>query len=137
MTYRTRVALACTGLLAAGLLAALLRYQLVEPPALAQRCAVDPAVAWCSLRALTVAGFLSNAFGNLALAAAALAMVWRRAATAWPAATLGVVALQLYCYETGALALLIGSLLLVRRLPPPAAHGQPHRGGEQDVQPQP
>jgi hypothetical protein len=41
------------------------------------------------------------------------------------AASLGVIALQLYCYEGGALALLIGALRLVRvqydrTLPAPA-----------------
>lgn len=136
--HRTRIALAWLGLLAAGLLAAWLRYRLIEPPLMAQQCAMRAASMACTLRQLVVAGFLNNTFGNLALAAAVLALLWRHPVAAWLAAALGVVAVQLYCYETGALALLIGCLLLVQRLPAAAAlAGQPDRRGEQPVQPQP
>jgi hypothetical protein len=106
--------LAWSGLLAVGALAALLRYQLVEPPALGERCAA----------AGMIAGFLGNAFGYAALAAGGLALLRQRAWTAWLAAALGAFALELYCYQSGALALLVGAVLLVRGAPRRQQHGE-------------
>jgi hypothetical protein len=112
------MALAWTGVLLAGAAAALVRYQLVEPPAFADRCAMAvTASGWCSARTLVVAGFLSNAFGYAALAATALALAHRRRWSAALAAALGAVALELYCYQSGALALLLGAVLLVGSRP--------------------
>ena len=126
--------LAWSGLFAVGALAALLRYQLVEPPALGERCAAAGTIdGWCTLRGWVVAGFLTNAFGYAALAAAALALLRQRAWTTWLAAALGAFALELYCYQSGALALLIGVVLLVRGAPPRQQHGK----AEQHIQAQP
>ena len=90
MSERRRGALmlAWAGVLLAGALAAWLRYQLVEPPALAERCAaaIDPP-AWCALRTRVVEGFLNNSFGYLALAATALAWLRQRL---WTAALAGI-----------------------------------------------
>lgn len=107
------------GLLAIGVAAALLRLDLVESRAAALRCDATPGLSalvpwWCSIRALLIAGFLSGTFGYAALLAAALALWLRRAGIAWLAAALGLLALQWYCYETGALALLIGCLRYLR-----------------------
>lgn len=126
--------LAWSGLLAVGALAAMLRYWLVEPPALGERCAAVGMIdGWCALRGWVVAGFLTNAFGYAALAAAALALLRQRAWTAWLAAALGAFALELYCYQSGALALLLGAVLLVRAAPRRQQHGE----AEQRIQAQP
>ena len=97
-----------------GLLAAALRYGLIEPAALAQRCEDTSAPAWCWLRTLAVQAFLSYAYGYAALASAAVALCWQCSVTAWLTAALGLVALIMYCPEAGALSLLVGCLLLVR-----------------------
>lgn len=100
-------------LVLAGLAAAWLRYGLIEPPAMAQLCTAASAPAWCALRQTLVLGFLHEAYGVAALVAALLALLRRSRALAWLAAALGAVALQLYNYEPGALALLVGCLRLV------------------------
>lgn len=125
--------LAWSGLLAVGALAALLRYQLVEPPELGERCAAAASGDWCTLRDWVVASFLGNGFGDAALTAGAFALLHRRRWTAWLAAALGAFALELYCYQSGALALLAGAVLLVRD----AARREQHGRAEQHAQPQP
>lgn len=124
---------ACSGLLAVGALAALLRYQLVEPPALGERCAAAASGDWCTLRSWVVSGFLGNGFGDAALTAGAFALLRQRMWTAWLAAALGAFALELYCYQSGALALLVGAVLLVRAMPPRQQDGN----AEQHIQAQP
>lgn len=127
-------------LLLPALFAAWLRYGLIEPPAAAQQCAAALAPAWCGLRQIAVRGFLSDGYGIAALAATALALSWRRPASAWLAAALGLVAVLLYCYQAGALALLIGALLLLRNRPrgaPTALPGDQHGSGQQQVQAEP
>jgi len=96
-----------------GLAAAGLRYGLIEPPSMAQLCTAAQAPAWCALRQALVLGFLHDVYGVIALVAAVLALLRRSRALAWLAAALGAVALQLYNYEPGALALLVGCLRLV------------------------
>ncbi|MDE2308971.1 MAG: hypothetical protein KGJ97_11865 [Xanthomonadaceae bacterium] len=127
-------------LLAVGLAAAWLRYGLIESRAMGQLCSGVRRPSWCSGRQLLVLGFLHDVYGDLALAAAAWALVWKRPWTACLAAALGVFALELYCFQAGALALLIGCLSLLRwqaqalpRLPPT----DQHRQREQQVQSQP
>jgi hypothetical protein len=123
-------------LLAVAMAAAWLRYGLIESSAIGQRCSAVGAPAWCQWRLLLVLGFLHNVYGFAALAAAAL-VLWRpRLWLAWLAAALGVFALELYCVETGALALLIGSLRLLR-LQARAAPFDQHRHGQQQIHPQP
>ena len=123
-------------LLAVALAAAWLRYGLIESSAIGQQCGAGHVPAWCHWRQVLVLGFLHNVYGIAALAAAALAL-WRpRLGLAWLAAALGIFALELYCFEAGALALLIGSLRLLRlqaRLPP----RDQHRHGQQQVHAQP
>ncbi len=122
----------------------LLRYLLVESPEVARVCDRGHTLA-CSLRHATVLGFITGNIGGLrigvfgwtALAATALAL-WRpRVATAWLAAATGLFAVVLYCFEPGALALLVGCLCLVRvqsgRAPPP--HQRRHAQGEVGSQP--
>ena len=102
----------------AGLAAAWLRYGLIEQPALAQLCAAAPAPAWCAMRQTLVLGFLHDAYGIAALVVAALALLRRSRALAALAAALGAFALQLYNFEPGALALLLGCLRLVQLTAP-------------------
>jgi hypothetical protein len=113
---------------AAGLLAALLRYQLVQPAAIAHVCDAGGGPWWCTVRSLVIATFSTYGLGYAALVTAVVA-VWRgstRAALA--AAAFGVAGLVLYCYEAGAVGFLVGLLVLAR-----AAAGQEDRGGEQQA----
>ncbi|RAO74932.1 hypothetical protein CA260_18405 [Dyella jiangningensis] len=99
----------------------MLRYGLVESPDVARTCETGTTFA-CNLRHATVEGFITGnvggvrigIYGWVALAAAALALWRNRVFTAWLAAATGLVAVVLYCFEPGALALLIGCLRLVR-----------------------
>ena len=133
--------LAWGGLVATGLLAAWLRYGLIEPAEVARQCAATTtAPVWCDVRQWLVQRFLDDSYGIAALAMTALALLWRRGATAWCAAALGFVALQLYCFQAGAMALLVGCLLLVRQRSDTVAAappGQQQRSGEHQVHPQP
>ena len=95
-----------------------LRYGLIEPPAIAQLCTSTQAPAWCALRQTLVQGFLHEVYGVLAILAAVLALLRRSRMLAWLAAALGALALQLYNYEPGALALLVGCLRLVHLTAP-------------------
>jgi hypothetical protein len=137
-TNRWRRALPWLLLLAVALGAAWLRYGLIEPSEMAQRCGVDHPAWWCAWRQLLVLGFLHNVYGVVALLATALALLWKHPWTAWLAAALGAFALVLYCFQCGALALLLGCLGLLRRQAP--ARTEPveqHRSGERQIQSQP
>ena len=123
-------------LLAVALGTAWLRYGLIESSAIGQQCGVSHAPVWCSGRQWLVLGFLHNVYGVLALIVAALALLWRRPRLAWLAAALGMFALELYCFEAGALALLIGCLRLLR-LQVRAAPVKQHRQRQQKIQSQP
>jgi hypothetical protein len=101
-----------------GLGAAWLRYGLIEPPALAQLCTAARAPTWCALRQTLVLGFLHEVYGVAAICVAVLALLRRSPVLAWLAAASGAFALQLYCYEPGALALLVGCLRLVHLTAP-------------------
>jgi hypothetical protein len=101
-------------IVAVALVASLLRYGFIEPSDVGHACDGKGGPWWCGLRNVIVQGFLSYGYGYAAILAALVAVFWRNTFTAVLAASLGVIALQLYCYEGGALALLIGSLRLVR-----------------------
>lgn len=124
-------------LLAVGLGATVLRFRLIESSAIGQFCSShDPW--WCSVRTALVLGFLHNVYGVAALLGTLLALRSKRPALAWLAAALGVFAMQLYCVETGALALLIGSLRLLRlQANACSAPVEQHRQRQQQVQSQP
>jgi hypothetical protein len=125
-------------LLMVGIAAAAVRFELIESSAIGQLCSSDHAPGWCGVRTALVLGFLNHVYGVLALVGAALALLSRRRTLAWLAAALGVFALQLYGAETGALALLVGSLRLLRlQADVGDAPGQQHRRGQQQVQGQP
>jgi hypothetical protein len=120
-----RAALAWAVIVVAAIGAMLVRYSFIEPSDIAHACDGNVVPWWCGTRTLVVQGFLSYGYGYAAVLVAFVALLWRSTAAAVLAASLGVIALQLYCYEGGALALLIGTLRLVRiqyeRLRAPAA----------------
>ncbi|WP_266180578.1 hypothetical protein [Dyella humicola] len=130
--------------LAAGGVAAALRYGLVESTEVARLCESSNALT-CDVRHWTVMGFITGnifnwpigIYGWVAMAAAVLALVWNRPIAAWLAAATGLFALVLYCFVPGALALLIGSLRLVRLQSTATTPLDPYRGGERQVQAQP
>ncbi|TAN18797.1 MAG: hypothetical protein EPN35_03005 [Rhodanobacter sp.] len=130
-------ALAWLALLTVAALAAWLRYGLVESSAIGQLCSAGHTPWWCRWRQWLVLGFLYDVYGIAALAATALALLQKRAWLAWLAAALGMFALLLYCFESGALALLLGSLRLLRLQAPRALPVEQHRHGQQQVQAQP
>ncbi len=132
-----RLLLPWVGIVLIGLLAAALRITVIEPAAMAHRCAQVQAPGWCPLRQQLVLGFLHYMYGYFALVATALALFSRRPALAWLAAATGAFALQMYCYEAGAFALLLGSLRLLRLQADRAPPAQQHRQRERQVQPQP
>lgn len=131
-----RQALPWVLLLLVALATAWLRYGLIESSTIGQQCGASHAPLWCSGRQWLVLGFLHNVYGVAALIAAALALLWRRPGLAWLAAALGVFALELYCFEAGALALLIGCLRLLR-LQARAAPVEQHRQRQHQIQSQP
>jgi hypothetical protein len=121
-----------------GLLTAWLRYDFIEPPALAHLCDDGNATASCEVRAFIVLGFNSYGFGIAALLVAALALVLKKPAIAWLAAALGVFAVIMYCYYAGAVALLVSCLRLVnlQKRGMPAPRDQ-HGHGNRQVESQP
>lgn len=135
---RWRVALPWLLLVLVALAAAWLRYGLVESSVMGAQCSASGAPWWCAWRHLLVLGFLNNIYGIAALVIAALALLRPRLWLAWLAAAIGVFALELYCFQSGALALLIGCLRLLRmqaqvRAPPVNQHRQRQR----EIQAQP
>ncbi|MGP1664604.1 MAG: hypothetical protein ACTS5I_01555 [Rhodanobacter sp.] len=140
MSRYSRLALPWGALLLVALLAATIRYGLIERSAMGQLCGSENSPLWCTWRQWLVLGFLHNVYGIAAVVAAATAMLWKSPWLAWLAAALGAFALVLYCFEAGALALLMGCLRLLRlqahalrRLPPV----KQHRQADQYIQPQP
>ena len=131
------MALPWLALLAAGIGTTALRFGLIESSSIGQLCSAGGPW-WCTLRTWLVLGFLNHVYGAIALLALVPAWLLRRPALAWLAAALGAFAMQLYGAEAGALALLLGSLRLLRLQAaaggPPLA---PHRPGQQQVQRQP
>jgi hypothetical protein len=131
-------------LIALGSVPLLLRYGLVESPEVARVCETGKTLA-CDLRHVTVMGFITGNIGGLrigiygwvALAATVLAL-WRpRASTAWLAAATGLFAVVLYCFEPGALALLVGCLRLVRVQAGGAAPRDQRGATQQEIHAQP
>ena len=133
-----RLALPWLLLLAVAMVAVAVRFELIESSAIGQLCSSGHAPGWCDVRTALVLGFLHHVYGVTALLSAAFALLSRHRALAWLAAALGVLALQLYGAETGALAVLVGCLRLLRlQADACAAPVHQHGGGQQQVQAQP
>jgi hypothetical protein len=109
-----RAALPWAVIVVVAIAGAWLRYGFIEPSDMAHACDGEGGPWWCGTRTLVVQGFLNYTYGYAAVLMALVALFWRSALPAVLAASIGVIALQLYCYEGGALALLIGALRLVR-----------------------
>ena len=125
-------------LLLAGLGTAWLRYGLIESSAIGQQCSGMAAPWWCEGRHWLVLGFLRNIYGIAALVLATLALLVRRPWLAFIAAAAGLFALELYCFQAGALALLIGCLRLLRlQSPMYAAPVDQHRQRQREIQAEP
>jgi hypothetical protein len=126
-------------LIAVGLLSAWLRYRFIEPPALAHRCDDGNGPDWCGVRNAIVIGFNTYGYGIAAIIATVLALIGKKAWLGWLAAALGMFALILYCYHAGAVALLIGSLRLIRLQAngTMATPSHPDRHGNPQVEAQP
>jgi len=114
-----------------------LRALLIEPSTIAHLCDAAASPGWCAWRQAAVTGFLGYGYGYAALAAALLTLLWKHPLAAWLAAALGLAALQLYCADAGAIALLVGGLRLVRWQAAGLLPAPPHRGGKREVQSQP
>jgi hypothetical protein len=137
MTSRWRIAMPWLLILLAALGAAWIRYGFIEPADLAHVCEGTAVPGWCPVRNTLVQGFRSYGYGYAALAGTLLALVWRHPLSATLAAALGLIALELYCYEAGALALLVGALRLVRLQATGAMPGDEDGRGNAQVQPGP
>lgn len=105
-------------------IAALLRYQVVEPVAIAHHCAPAPWHGWCALRTAVTTAFRHQEIGWVALAVSIAAVVAvagnarqlaRRLARAGLA--LGAVGLILYSYDPAAVAAVLAAVVLARRQP--------------------
>ncbi|MET3652280.1 hypothetical protein [Dyella japonica] len=126
-----------------------LRYGLVESSDVAHLCDTGRSFT-CDVRHATVMGFVlarlqltasysyqMGIYGWVALVAAALALFWKKPFTAWLSAAAGMVAVVLYCFAPGALALLVGCLRLVRLQSSGTAPLNHHGAGARQVHGQP
>lgn len=137
MTNHGRTALPWLALLVVVAVTAWLRYGVVEPGSMAQLCDSSHGPWWCVWRHWLVLGFLHDIYGIAAVLTTALAWWRKHLWLAWLATALGVLALQLYCFESGALAVLAGSLRLLRLQAAGPSPAKPHRPRQQQVQAQP
>jgi hypothetical protein len=100
--------------LAGYVLAATLRYGLVERDGLGVACESGARDWRCDLRLLVIQAFLHHAFAGLSIAAAALG-AWRRSVTlAGLAVGAGVVGMTLYGFEWSAPGVLAGAWVIAR-----------------------
>lgn len=94
--------------------AAAVRFLIVEPEEMAHLCSAAAAPWWCTMRAVIVAAFATDALAIAAVASGLLAIVTHRSGAALAAACLGVAGLVLYAVEAGAIGFLLGLLALAR-----------------------
>ncbi len=133
-----RYLLAWTIVIASIALAAWLRLGWIESAAVAHRCMAGLDSAGCVARHLAIIAFGSGSLRLAAVGSAVLALAWKHPFSAWLAALAGGLALVLYSPETGAAALLVGSLLGVHRAARSRSQpGEQDRRGEQDVAQEP
>jgi hypothetical protein len=96
------------------LVAAAVRYGLIEREDLGLLCDTDAAPWWCSVRLLIIKAFLHDVFGlsSVALAAAA---AWRRSSSvAVLAVAIGTIGMVLYGFTWSGIGVLVGALVLAR-----------------------
>lgn len=149
MKQTLRLTLPWLSLIAIGVIAYALRYGLVESPDVAHLCETSTSFE-CTARHATVMGFIlaplrmsatysyqMGIYGWVALAAAVLALSWKKPFAAWLSAATGAVAVILYCFAPGAFALLVGCLRLVRVQSGGATPLDHHRTGGREIHAQP
>jgi hypothetical protein len=108
------VATIAATVLAAYLVAATVRYGLIEREDLGLLCDTEAAPWWCSVRLLIIKAFLHDVFGlsSVVLAAAA---AWRRSGTvAVLAVAIGTIGMVLYGFTWSGIGVLGGALVLAR-----------------------
>lgn len=107
-------------------LAIVTRQFLIQPPDIAHRCdaptlsLITAGPWWCSVRS---AAIMTYAWGGLTYASLGLSLaslLWRRTWFATITLAVGLVAIVWYTYESGAVAITIGALVLARCLDRPA-----------------
>ncbi|MDR3447160.1 MULTISPECIES: hypothetical protein [unclassified Dyella] len=149
MKRTLRLTLPWLSLIIIGVIAYALRYGLVESPDVAHLCDTMKSLE-CTARHATVMGFIlaplrmsatysyqMGIYGWAALAAAVLALSWKKPFAAWLAAATGLVAVILYCFAPGAFALLVGCLRLVRLQSNGATPLDHHRTGGREIHAKP
>ncbi len=108
------VAMIAATVVVAYLVAAAVRYGLIEREDLGLLCDTDAAPWWCSVRLLIIKAFLHDVFGlsSVALAAAA---AWRRSrSVAVLAVAIGTIGMVLYGFTWSGIGVLVGALVLAR-----------------------
>jgi glycerol uptake facilitator-like aquaporin len=117
------VATIAATVVAAYLVAATVRYGLIEREDLGLLCDTPAAPWWCSVRLLIIKAFLHDVFGlsSVVLAAAA---AWRRSrSVAVLAVAIGTIGMVLYGFTWSGIGVLGGALVLARL----QGQGQQHR----------
>jgi hypothetical protein len=132
-----RIAMPWLALIVFWLAALWLRLGFISSTTVTQICEVGQPPAWCGVRQVLIFGFLYDVYGVAALLAAVMSLFARRVWPAWLAAALGALSLLLFCYETGALALLVGGLRLLRLQLTPGTPVEQHRQRQGQIQTQP
>lgn len=101
-------------------LAILARQFLIQPPEVAHRCTSATLTLatdgpwWCSVRAALIMTYAWSGLFVASIALSLLALATRRAWSGWLALAAGLLAIVLYTYEAGAVAITIGALVLAR-----------------------
>lgn len=90
------------------------RFLIVEPEGMEFRCIAEPGTWQCIFRNAAVYGFSRGVFGYLSLIAAALAAVGALRLFAAIAILSGMAGVIMYDFDTSAIGLLAGALLLLR-----------------------
>jgi hypothetical protein len=90
------------------------RYGMIQPPDVAHQCDDGAGPWWCSLRLAIILMYAHYGLGYASLLLSAGALALRRVDIACITICVGLAALVLYCYEPGAVAVVIGVLRLAR-----------------------
>jgi hypothetical protein len=105
--------LALAAVVAALMLA--VRFLLVEPDEMAERCASHAGQVPCWIRGMAIQGFVHKWYGWVSVIAAMLAYLSGFRVLAVLAMLAGVAGVVLYDFELAAIGLMLGALFLMRR----------------------
>lgn len=105
----------CAALVAATFAAATaVRYALIESDPIVHLCGSAGAPSWCAPRSFAIAVLGTSGLAVIAVATALAALLTRSSGWALAAACLGMIGLVLHSPVSGALAFLLGVLVLAR-----------------------